>query len=71
MIYKKFEAVLFGLEMVSEDNERIFLNPGEMILPTSIDIRIMGYIISQDKGVADEIANYKHSYGATTIYSQP
>jgi hypothetical protein len=59
VIYKKFEAVLFGLEMVSEDSERIYLNPGDMMLPVSHDIRIMGYIISQDKGVADEIASYK------------
>ena len=45
--------------MVGEDSERIFLNPGDMILPISSDIRIMGYIISQDKGVADDIASYK------------
>ena len=47
--------------MVSEDNERIFLNPGEMILPISPNVRINGYIISQDKGVADDIANYKQA----------
>jgi hypothetical protein len=68
VIYKKFEAVLFGLELVSDDNERIFLNPGEMMLPLSHDIRIMGYIISQDKGVADDIASYKSKVNSEEPY---
>lgn len=59
IIYKKFEAVLFGLEIVSDDQERIFLNPGDLKLPENLDDRIFGYIISQDKSTADEIANYK------------
>jgi len=46
VIYKKFEAVLFGLEMMSDDQERIYLNPGDLLLPISLEIRIMGYIIS-------------------------
>jgi hypothetical protein len=46
IIYKKFEAVLFGIEIISDDQERIFLNPGELKLPENNEEKIMGYIIS-------------------------
>ena len=59
LIYKKFEAVLFGIELITDQNSRIFLNPGDMQLPLHPNTKIMGYIISQDRSVADDIAVYK------------
>lgn len=59
LIYREFEAVLFGIELITNGNSRIYLNPGNMRLPDVADTKIMGYIISQDKSVADDITLYK------------
>ena len=59
-IYRKFGAILFGIEIVEGEDSQIFLNPGNFIIPDNLD-KVLGYIISPDKGVADEISNYKNA----------
>lgn len=49
---------MFGLELVmGGDNSKIFLNPKNLIIPNNY--KAIGYIIAQDKKVADEIQNFR------------
>lgn len=50
IIYKKFNAILFGIEVDSARSSRICINPGTKMLNKS---EIIGYIIAEDKEVAD------------------
>jgi hypothetical protein len=56
IVYKAFGAILFGLELVLGHNSKIFLNPKNLVIPSTC--RIIGYIIAPDKTVADDIQNY-------------
>jgi len=58
-IYKKFRAILFALELGTGENSRIYTNPGDYILPRNA--RIVAYVISEDKDIADAISEYKAS----------
>jgi len=55
-IYKKFRAILFALELGIGDSTKIYPNPGDLIITKSS--KITGYVISEDKEIADAISNY-------------
>lgn len=54
IIYKKFNAILFGIEAESARGSKICINPGNKRLKEDN----VGYIIAQDKEVADSIRDY-------------
>lgn len=56
-IYQSFRAILFALEIGTEENSRILPNPGDFIIPKSQ--RVTGYLICEDKGIAEAISNYR------------
>ncbi|CAD8157114.1 unnamed protein product [Paramecium pentaurelia] len=63
ILYKQFQVILFGIEISSpNDYEKNLLNPGDIILPSNPNYRVMGYIICKDKETADEISIYKQSH---------
>lgn len=58
-IYKRFGAILFGIEIIVDEQPKILLNPGDFIMPiTSQKQKVNGYIIAEDKETADEISKY-------------
>ncbi|EWS75923.1 calcium-activated potassium channel protein (macronuclear) [Tetrahymena thermophila SB210] len=56
-IYKNYKAILFGLELISTESSRLFLNPGSMYIPSTYEV--IGYIIAEDKETADNISQSK------------
>ena len=56
-IYKKFRAILFAIELGIGDNSKIYTNPGDYVLPKGS--KIVAYVISEDKEIADAISEYK------------
>lgn len=52
-IYKDFRAIIIAIEIEFKDFTRIFPNPGDFIIPYGY--RVTGYIIAEDKSVADQI----------------
>ena len=55
IIYRKFNAILFGVEVENSKMSRICINPGLKVLSKEQNI---GYIIAQDKEVADKIRDF-------------
>lgn len=55
-IYRDFRAIIIAIEIELADSTRIFPNPGDFIIPTNH--RVTGYIIAQDKSVADQIGSH-------------
>lgn len=60
-IYKDFRAIIIAIEIESDESTRILPNPGDFIIPNSH--RVTGYIIAEDKSVADQIGTYKNMDG--------
>ena len=60
-IYKDFRAIIIAIEIESEESTRIFPNPGDFVIPNSH--RVTGYIIAEDKSLADQIGTYKNMEG--------
>ncbi|KRX03636.1 hypothetical protein PPERSA_04188 [Pseudocohnilembus persalinus] len=58
-IYVLFEAIMFGVEIIQNDSSQIYLNPSNLVLEFKNDEKIYGYIISEDKKVAEDISNFK------------
>jgi hypothetical protein len=56
-IYRNFRAILFAIEIHDRVPSRIIPNPGEYVITDRS--KVSGYIISEDKSVADEISNLK------------
>lgn len=71
IIYKKFNAILFGIDLES-GKPKICINPGSKKL---VKDDIVGYIIAEDKEVADKIRDYdmeekvqKEEEGGTDVH---
>lgn len=58
-IYRNFRAILFALELGSGESTQIYNNPGDLVLPKGA--KITGYVISEDKDIADAISQWKFS----------
>ncbi len=48
---------MFGIELIKNDVSQIFLNPSNLLIPDNY--KCFGYIITEDKKIADDIANFK------------
>jgi len=59
-IYKKYEAIVFALEIEVEGKTLIRLNPGNFFIEKLVnerdDVKIYIYIICSDKAVADKVS---------------
>lgn len=56
LIYKQFNAILFGVEVEQAKTTRICINPG---LKKLLKEENIGYIIAEDKEVADQIRDFE------------
>ena len=60
MIYKEFKSILFALEIkINKTTTKIIPNPGAFIIPSLPRGWIKGYIICEDKSIADNISCFK------------
>ena len=72
MIYKKYKSILFALEIkLNKKTTKIIPNPGAFIIPEGLPRSwIKGYIICEDKSIADNISSYKQEKPSLKIFSQ-
>ena len=53
IVYNEFQGILFGIELDIGKQTIIRLNPGSYQIPNTIEANVHGYIICEDKKVAD------------------
>jgi hypothetical protein len=59
IIYNECGGILFGIELDIGKHTIIRLNPGSYVIPNTIEANVHGYIICEDKKVADLVATYE------------
>lgn len=59
IIYNEFQGILFGIELDIGNHTIIRLNPGAYVVPNIVEANVYGYIICEDKKVADQVATYE------------
>lgn len=57
IIYRKFKAVLFAIELTTNGRKKLIINPGKYELPRKGEI--IGYLIAEDTDVAAAVRDYK------------
>lgn len=70
IVYTEFQGILFGIELDIGKHTIIRLNPGPYIIPNTIEANVHGYIICEDKKVADQVATYDMTTEEIANYNQ-
>lgn len=61
IIYNECDAMIFGLELDVAGKTIIRLNPGNYVIPDTIENNINAYVICEDDKMADRIATWEMS----------
>lgn len=63
LIYDEKSVILFGINLEEKTDLQtlILLNPSGFILPVSNDLNVFGYLLAEDKSMADEVINWGQS----------
>ena len=69
IIYNEFQGILFGIELDIGNHTIIRLNPGAYVIPNTIEANVFGYIICEDKKVADQVAMFEMSNDEIATYN--
>jgi len=48
---------MFGIELIQGDYSKLFLNPKNITIPSN-NIKVICYLIAEDKKVADDIQKF-------------